>query len=79
MSSETKSDPKMRTDEPVVNSREQKRPSQAEKPGPRDPEPQPPTNPEGHVSVPSDEDKVAGSLGDDPRPPADHKSQPNEP
>ena len=71
MNAETKSDPKVRADQPVVTSREQTRPTQAEKPGPRDPQPQPATNAEGYVSVPSDEDKVAGSLGDDPRPPAD--------
>ena len=69
MNAETESDPKVRTDQPVVTSREQRTPTQAEKPGPRDPEPQPATNAEGYVSVPSDEDKVAGSLGDNPRPP----------
>ena len=66
-------------DGPVVTSRELERPTQAEKPGPRDPEPQPATNAEGYVSVPSDEDKVAGSLGDDPQPPADGKSSQSQP
>jgi hypothetical protein len=40
-----------------------------EMPGPRNPEPIPPTNEEGYVTVPSDSDTVAGALGDAPMPP----------
>ena len=45
-------------------------------PGPRNPEPMPPTTAEGHVEVPSVEDVAAGAVSDDPRPPG---SQPRAP
>lgn len=37
-------------------------------PGPRNPDPEPPTNPDGYVAVPSREDVAASALTDDPRP-----------
>jgi hypothetical protein len=40
-----------------------------EVPGARNPEPIPPTNDEGYVTVPSDSDTAAGALGDAPPPP----------
>lgn len=40
-----------------------------EMPGPRNPEPIPPTNDAGYVTVPSDSDVAAGALGDTPTPP----------
>ena len=39
-------------------------------PGPRNPDPMPPTNAEGYVTVPCVEDVAGGALGDDPQPPA---------
>ena len=38
-------------------------------PGPRNPDPAPPTNPEGYVTVPSEDDVAGRALGDDPQPP----------
>lgn len=40
-----------------------------EMPGPRDPQPIPPTNEGGYATVPSDSDTAAGALGDPPAPP----------
>ncbi|HYI84227.1 MAG TPA: DUF2934 domain-containing protein [Acetobacteraceae bacterium] len=39
-------------------------------PGPRNPDPEPPTNAEGYVAVPSEHDIAGRAVGDDPRPPA---------
>jgi hypothetical protein len=39
-----------------------------EMPGPRNPDPIPPTNEEGYVTVPSDSDTAPGALGDAPSP-----------
>jgi Protein of unknown function (DUF2934) len=40
-----------------------------EMPGPRNPEPIPPANAEGYVTVPSDSDVTPSALGDAPKPP----------
>lgn len=40
-----------------------------ETPGPRNPDPLPPANPAGYVTVPSDEDVAPGAIGDDPHNP----------
>ena len=39
-------------------------------PGPRNPDPVPPTNAEGYVAVPSEDDVAGRAVGDDPQPPA---------
>jgi hypothetical protein len=46
-------------------------------PGPRNPDPVPPTNAEGYVTVPSDEDVAGWAVGDNPHPPApEHDEKP---
>ena len=42
---------------------------QGETPGPRNPAPEPPTNAEGYVAIPSVEDAAGRAVADDPRPP----------
>jgi Protein of unknown function (DUF2934) len=42
----------------------------ASTPGPRNPDPEPPTNAEGYVAVPSEDDVAGRALGDNPQPPA---------
>lgn len=54
----------------MTESTRSKMPAPEGTPGPRNPEPLPASNAAGFVAVPSDEDEVAGSVGDDPHPPA---------
>ena len=41
-------------------------PANPETPGPRNPAPMPPTNAEGFVTIPSEDDAAGRALGDDP-------------
>jgi hypothetical protein len=42
---------------------------QVETPGPRNPPPEPPTNADGYVAIPSVEDAAGRAIADDPQPP----------
>jgi hypothetical protein len=54
----------------VPNEATQNESGDAATPGPRNPDPQPPTNAGGYVAVPSVDDVAGRAVGDDPQPPA---------